>query len=164
MFGKNKSLPAKGKATTYIGHGMKIEGKIRCVGPIRIDGEVHGDIDCQNEVTVGPTGQIVATIHAARIVVNGRIEGNLFTTDQLEILSGGYIIGNVSNPPGKLLIHQGAVIEGQCLTYEPPKKIVAGSETNPKLSRREQKALDKQDKKLLDTPKPAETSKIADAY
>ena len=117
MFGKKNNLPVKGGAPTYVGHGMKIEGNIRCIGPIRIDGEVHGKIDCKSEVTIGPTAHIVATIHAAKTVVNGKVEGNLFTTDHLEILSEGYIIGNVTNPSGCLIVHEGAIIEGQCLTF-----------------------------------------------
>lgn len=97
---------------------MRVEGKIRCDGPIRIDGEIHGDIQCKSEVSIGQTAFVVATIHAERILVNGRVEGNLIANDQVEILSEGHIVGNVSNPPGKLIIHEGAVIEGQCYTYE----------------------------------------------
>lgn len=118
MFGKKQMSNVKSSTTTYIGKGMKIEGKIRCVGPIRIDGEVYGDIDCRSEITIGPTAFIEATIHAAKVVVNGKIEGNLFTSDQLEIMSEGHIKGNVTNPPGQLIIHEGAVIEGQCFTHE----------------------------------------------
>lgn len=79
-------------------------------------------------------------------MVNGRIEGNLFTSEQLEVLSQGYIIGNVSNPPGKLIIHEGAVIEGQCFTSDSPKKLVSVSEKT------DSKNLPAQDKKLLNTP------------
>ncbi len=122
MFG-NKTKTTGSGATTYIGKGMKIEGKLRCSGPIRIDGEINGDIDCENEISIGPTAFIVATIHAARIIVNGRVEGNLFAGDQLEVLAAGHILGNVSNPPGKLIIHEGAIIEGQCFTQEAPKKL-----------------------------------------
>ena len=121
MFGKKTTLPTtKGTAPTYVGQGMKIEGQLRCAGPIRTDGEIRGTIDCESEITIGPTAYIVATIHAARIIVNGRIEGNLFTTSHLEVLPEGHIIGNVSNPPGCLIVHEGAVIEGQCLTYDAP--------------------------------------------
>ncbi len=147
MFGKKKTSTARRDATTYIGIGMKIEGKLRCTGSIHIDGDVDGDIDCQSDVSIGPSAVIVATIHAATATVNGRVEGNLFTSDQLEVFSEGHIVGNISNPLGKLIIHEGAVIEGQCFTYDSPKKLtqVAGkSNQNPK-------ALPPQDKKLLNT-------------
>lgn len=141
-------MTVKDEGMTYIANGMKIEGKLRCAGPIQIDGEVHGNIDCQNEVSVGPSARIVATINTARAMVNGRIEGNLFTSEQLEVLSQGYIIGNVSNPPGKLIIHEGAVIEGQCFTSDSPKKLVSV----PEKAGADSKSLPAQDKKLLNTP------------
>ena len=148
MFGKKDESTVKGDATTYIGTGVKIEGKLRCTGSIRIDGEIHGDIDCQSQVSIGPSAYIVATIHAATVTVNGRIEGNIFTSDQLEVLSAGHIAGNVSNPPGKLIIHEGAVIEGQCYTYESSKKLtqVSGNSDN------DPQKIPAMDKKLLDNP------------
>lgn len=150
MFTKKTTLPTRGSSTTFIGHGMRIDGKVRCLGSIRIDGEIHGDIDCQNEVAVGPTAYIVATIHALRIVVNGRVEGNLYASDQLEVLAEGYIVGNVSNPAGKLIIHEGAVIEGQCLTYEAPTETKVITLTP--------------DTKLLDSKKDGERSSYKQNY
>ena len=143
----NKRKTISNANTTYVGDGMKIEGKLRCSGAIRIDGEVHGDIDCQNEVTIGPSATIMATIHAERVLVNGRVEGSLFARDQLEVLAEGHIVGNVSNPPGKLIIHEGAVIEGQCFTYEAPKKLIS---VEGKSDNKDPKKLPAKDSKLLE--------------
>lgn len=148
MFGKKSESMVKGDAITYIGTGVKIEGKLRCTGSIKVDGEIHGDIDCQSQVSIGPSAYIVATIHAATVTVNGRIEGNIFTSDQLEVLSAGHIAGNVSNPPGKLITHEGAIIEGQCYTYESSKKLNQVTEKSTK----EPQSIPFQDKKLIDNP------------
>ena len=146
MFANKKKTSRE--ATTYVGNGMKIEGKLRCSGAIRIDGEVHGDIDCQSEVTIGPSATIMATIHAERVIVNGRVEGSLFARDQLEVLAKGHIVGNVSNPPGKLIIHEGAVIEGQCFTYETPKKLIS---VNGKSNNKDSEKITVHDSKLLES-------------
>ena len=146
MFGKKGAINVKDETMTYIANGMKIDGKLRCTGPIQIDGEVEGDIDCQNEVSVGPSARVVATINTAKALVNGRVEGNLFTSEQLEVLAQGHIIGNVSNPPGKLIIHEGAVIEGQCFTSDASKKLVLEKPTA------DEKSLPAQEKKLLNSP------------
>lgn len=124
MFGKNNISHIKMDATTYIAEGMRIEGKVQCVGPIRIDGEVNGDIECRNEISIGPSAFIEATIHADRILVNGKVQGNLFASDQLEVLSEGHILGNVSTPSGQLIIHEGGVIEGQCITFDVPDETI----------------------------------------
>ena len=41
MFGKDKKSPTVNSAPTYIGRGMRIEGKIYGMRPIWIDGEVQ---------------------------------------------------------------------------------------------------------------------------
>ncbi len=117
MFGKTKNTSTP-KGTTYIGIGMKVEGTVRSSGTIRIDGEVIGDVECQDEVMIGSQGIITATIRAAKIVVNGKVEGNLFANDYVEALNGAFINGNVTAPPGKLRIHEGAVIQGQSIPDE----------------------------------------------
>lgn len=156
MFNKKadiaNSLGEKGGVPTYIGSGMKIEGKLRCVGAIRIDGQLKGTIECLDEVTIGPTAQIYATIHAARVLVNGKIEGNLFVTDKLEALSGGHIIGNVSTPAGRLMVHEGAIVEGQCLKFETKLPDKTSKTVTPENTSQE-KADKSKDSKVL-SPQP----------
>ena len=81
-----------------------------------MDGEVQGTIDCESEVVIGPSAKVQATIHAATIKVNGHIEGDLYASGRVEVLSQGRIQGNITNLPGSLIIHEGGVMEGQCLT------------------------------------------------
>ena len=50
MFGNNNNESFKGGAPTYVGKGMRIEGKIWGKRPIWIDGEVKGTIDIGSEV------------------------------------------------------------------------------------------------------------------
>merc|ERR1712098_518365 len=83
--------------------------------PIWMDGEVQGTIDCESEVVIGPSAKVQATIHAATIKVNGHIEGDLYASGRVEVLSQGRIQGNITNLPGSLIIHEGGVMEGQCL-------------------------------------------------
>ncbi len=154
MFGNKEKTANVGGTTTYIGKEMKIEGKLRCSGPIRIDGEINGDIDCENEISIGPSALIVATIHAVRIIVNGRVEGNLFASDQLEVLPAGHILGNVSNPPGKLIIHEGAIIEGQCFTQDVPKKLDFDNSKNAQSSKGQKNVSTKEAKLIGNAANP----------
>ena len=58
MFTNNKKAPFQGGgAPTYVGKGMRIEGKIWGTRPIWIDGEVKGSIDLLNggPSSYGPT-------------------------------------------------------------------------------------------------------------
>ena len=60
----------------------------------------------------------------------------------MEVLEEGHIIGNVTNPPGLLIVHEGAVIEGQCFTETVPGTVKAPASI-----------------KQLSGPKPAQSPK-----
>ena len=133
MFGKNKKSPAVNSAPTYIGRGMRIEGKIYGMRPIWIDGEVHGTIDSISEVIIGEFAKVDATIRAASIKVNGSVEGELFASNSIEIMSKGRVSGNITNLAGSLVIQTGGIFEGQCLTATEEKMKKLLPEQIPKL-------------------------------
>ena len=64
MFGNDKKGPSAGSVPTYVGKGMRIEGKIWGTRPIWIEGEVRGSVDCVSEVIIGESGKVDATIRA----------------------------------------------------------------------------------------------------
>ena len=133
MFGKDKKSPAVNSAPTYIGRGMRIEGKIYGMRPIWIDGEVHGTIDSISEVIIGEFAKVDATIRAATIKVNGSVEGELFASNSIEIMAKGRVSGNITNLAGSLVIQTGGIFEGQCLTATEEKMKKLLPEQIPKL-------------------------------
>ena len=133
MFGKDKKSPAVNSAPTYIGRGMRIEGKIYGMRPIWIDGEVHGTIDSISEVFIGEFAKVDATIRAATIKGNGSVEGELFASNSIEIMAKGRVSGNITNLAGSLVIQTGGIFEGQCLTATEEKMKKLLPEQIPKL-------------------------------
>ena len=133
MFGKDKKSPVVNSAPTYIGRGMRIEGKIYGMRPIWIDGEVHGTIDSVSEVIIGEFAKVDATIRAATIKVNGSVEGELFASNSIEIMAKGRVSGNITNLAGSLVIQTGGIFEGQCLTATEEKMKKLLPEQIPKL-------------------------------
>ena len=133
MFGKDKKSAIVNSAPTYIGRGMRIEGKIYGMRPIWIDGEVHGTIDSISEVIIGEFAKVDATIKAATIKVNGSVEGELFASNSIEIMAKGRVTGNITNLAGSLVIQTGGIFEGQCLTATEEKMKKLLPEQIPKL-------------------------------
>ena len=133
MFGKDKKSAIVNSAPTYIGRGMRIEGKIYGMRPIWIDGEVHGTIDSISEVIIGEFAKVDATIKAATIKVNGSVEGELFASNRIEIMAKGRVTGNITNLAGSLVIQTGGIFEGQCLTATEEKLKKLLPEQIPKL-------------------------------
>lgn len=114
MFSNGKKKSFSGAAPTYVGKGMRIEGKIWGLRPIWIDGEVVGTIDIESEVVIGEHAKVDATIRASSIKVNGFVEGELYGSSRIEIMSKGRVRGKVTNLAGCLIIQDGGVVEGQC--------------------------------------------------
>ena len=144
MFGNNNNESFKGAAPTYVGKGMRIEGKIWGKRPIWIDGEVKGTIDIGSEVIIGESAKIDATIRASTIKVNGFVEGELYASGKIEIMSKGRVHGKVTNLAGCLIIHDGGIVEGLCsiankekmknlLPQEFPKLLPEQSSAPPKV-------------------------------
>ena len=133
MFGNNEKEPFRGTAPTYIGKGMRIEGKIWGTRPIWIDGEVKGSIDVGSEVIIGEPAKIDATIRAPIIKINGFVEGELFASGKIEIMSKGRVHGNVTNLAGCLIIHDGGIVEGQCTIADAEKMKALLPQRFPKL-------------------------------
>ena len=123
-FGKKKKTSME-SAPTYIGNGMKIDGKIRGVRPIWIDGEIYGSIECHSEVMIGQSAKLQASIRAKGVIVNGWVDGDVFASEWVEVLEDGRVHGDVTTAPGCLTIHEGAVIKGNCLTFSDADSITS---------------------------------------
>ena len=156
MFGKDKKSPVVNSAPTYIGRGMRIEGKIYGMRPIWIDGEVHGTIDSVSEVIIGEFAKVDATIRAATIKVNGSVEGELFASNSIEIMAKGRVSGNITNLAGSLVIQTGGIFEGRCLTATEEKmKKLLPDESSSSVKELES-PQNKEDSNSEETERPAE--------
>jgi cytoskeletal protein CcmA (bactofilin family) len=102
---------------TLIGAGTTIEGNLSYSGGLRIDGSVKGDLRCASGdacmVVVSEHGQVEGEVHAAHLVVSGRIVGPLFVSELLELQPKARISGDVHYRA--LEMHNGAVVEGRLI-------------------------------------------------
>jgi hypothetical protein len=57
---------------TVIGRGLKIKGDVSAEGLVEVNGEIQGDVHCTSLV-VSPSTQIVGSVTAERVVVNGKV-------------------------------------------------------------------------------------------
>jgi len=117
MFGNKSAAPRT--IGTLIGSGTMIEGNLAYTGGLRIDGTVKGDVRCATAdacmVVVSELGQVEGEVHAAHLVVSGRITGPVHVTELLELHPKARVTGDVHYRA--IEIHQGAVVEGR-LVYQ----------------------------------------------
>jgi cytoskeletal protein CcmA (bactofilin family) len=106
------SVDTRPEGRAYLDSGSKISGKLLFEGPIRIDGQVDGEITAKESLVIGESAVITAQIKANAIVVAGKVSGDIFATQRLEIRPSARVIGNLTSPV--LIVHEGAMFEGHC--------------------------------------------------
>ena len=111
MFGKKAQPPIK----SLIASGSRIEGDIKFIEGLRVDGEVYGDIRANPEQTsllvISEAATVQGEIHADHVIINGTVRGPVHARELLELQPKAQIEGDVSYPAREM--HQGAVISGQ---------------------------------------------------
>jgi cytoskeletal protein CcmA (bactofilin family) len=95
-----------------LGPGLTVKGQISGEEDLQIDGKVEGSISLKGQrLTVGPNGEIVSDVHAREVIVYGKVRGNLFAEDRIEVKKDGSVVGNITG--GRVLIEDGAYLKGQ---------------------------------------------------
>jgi len=96
----------------YLDSGSKISGKLLFDGPIRIDGQVDGEINAKDTLTIGESAVVTAQIKAASVIVAGKVSGDIIAGQRIEIRPSAKVLGNLTSPV--LVVHEGAMFEGHC--------------------------------------------------
>lgn len=122
----------KAAADTLIGQGSLFEGKVECKSNLRVEGQVHGEINCHGQVIIGKTGEVQSSITGADIIVAGTVIGDITTPGRLTIADSGRVIGNVH--VAKLIIIEGGALNGVSKMEKPAPAVshAAGKEKGNK--------------------------------
>ena len=101
-----------------IGKGLVIKGEITGSEPICVDGKVEGSINLPEHcVTIGPEGQVTATINALEVVVQGKITGDVTVNGRLDVRSEGSLTGDVIAE--RISVADGAFFKGKIEIVRP---------------------------------------------
>ena len=104
------STPASGLA--QIGKSLVIKGELSGSEDLYLDGQVEGSIALKgNSLTVGPNGQVKASVDAKGVVVQGKLEGNIQASDRVELRKSAIVTGDITTQ--RILIEEGASLKGK---------------------------------------------------
>ena len=106
-------------ALSYLSPDLEIEGTVTCGGPVRIDAQIQGKIESQQQVNIGSPALIQGPIQAQRVIVNGVVKGDLHISEKADVLSQAEIEGNIYLPQGGLSVAKGSKIEGNLKVGSP---------------------------------------------
>jgi cytoskeletal protein CcmA (bactofilin family) len=110
MFGKKKQPPIR----TLIGEGTVVHGEIRFGGGLRVDGEIQGDVIAAEEnsvLVISERARVTGKVMAARVIINGEVNGPVHSDELLELQPKARIVGDVRYEALEML--QGATIDGE---------------------------------------------------
>lgn len=101
---------------TLIGKGTQVEGNVRFVGGLHIDGHVLGNVIAgiaptgEAAVTLSATGVIQGNLESPFVVLDGRVEGDVHASERALLAAGARISGTLYY--GALTIDDGAEVQG----------------------------------------------------
>ncbi len=105
-------------ALTIIAEGSRVSGDIGGSSDLRIEGEFEGSVSISGIVFVAESGQVRASIRAAKVTVSGRVDGNIFGDQMIELEPTAVVNGDLLAP--KILIREGASLQGRVEMASPP--------------------------------------------
>jgi cytoskeletal protein CcmA (bactofilin family) len=118
MFGKRNENKPQGRIDTLIGAGTVIEGSVRFVGGLRIDGEVKGNVEAadgasSSVLVLSEQARVEGLVAVAHLVTNGTVVGQVSVSECLEMQARSKIVGDVDY--SLIEMHQGAIVEGRLI-------------------------------------------------
>jgi cytoskeletal protein CcmA (bactofilin family) len=105
------SAPLSGDLA-QIGKSVVIKGELTGSEDLYVDGQVEGSISLKgNSLTVGPHGQVKATVEAKGVIVQGKLEGNVTASERVELRKSAVVTSDISTQ--RISIEEGAYLKGK---------------------------------------------------
>ena len=131
MLGSGKKQKAA-KIVSLIGENTEINGDLRFASGLHVDGIIRGNIVAEDNdksvLSLSEQGMIEGEIHAPYNIINGTVNGNVHSSEHIELKSSARITGDVyynmlemsggAQVSGRL-IHTRAGAETEAPTVEP---------------------------------------------
>jgi cytoskeletal protein CcmA (bactofilin family) len=95
----------------YVTQSMRISGGLEAEAHGHVEGTVEGGVSLgDRSLTVGRNGQVRGPVRAATVLVRGKIVGDVYATESVEIAPGGSLEGKVESP--RFVLAEGAEFKG----------------------------------------------------
>ncbi|MCC5794245.1 MAG: polymer-forming cytoskeletal protein [Chromatiales bacterium] len=95
----------------FIGASIQIHGELRGEEDVFVEGQVHGTVHLSsNTITIGNRGRLKADVYAHTILVDGKVEGDLYGAEQVIVRKSAEVRGNISSP--RVSLEDGATFKG----------------------------------------------------
>lgn len=98
------------KLETFLGMNSSFKGELNVRGTLRVDGTVEGQLDA-DYVILSDSAEVKGEIKAKKILIGGKMDGNVRAQELVEIKSKGKVLGDIFTQ--KLAIIEGGEFNGK---------------------------------------------------
>ncbi|MBM4339534.1 MAG: polymer-forming cytoskeletal protein [Deltaproteobacteria bacterium] len=109
------------KLQSLLGMNSNFKGELNVKGTLRVDGTVDGklDADC---LILSETSAVKGSATAKKIIIGGKINGNVFAHELVEVKSKGKVWGDIVTP--KITIIEGGEVNGKIEMKKEENKVI----------------------------------------
>jgi cytoskeletal protein CcmA (bactofilin family) len=104
------SAPTSTEGGSTLGREIHIDGSIVCDEDLTILGHVDGTIRAKGTLVIAKEADVHATIDGQRVMVHGKVEGNVYGAERVVLGQTARLMGNIETPT--LEIIEGARFKG----------------------------------------------------
>ena len=97
--------------TTYFDASAEFSGTLQLRQSVWIDGAIEGEIDCDQDVTIGPSGRVRARIRAQSVVIEGELHGDIEARGEITLHKTARVFGDLTTEG--IVVEKGAKVEGR---------------------------------------------------
>lgn len=98
MLGRDKNAAADQSSQTLISSHARLHGDLVFNGGLHVQGQIVGNVSVDDEggrLVIGSSGAVEGEINVPRVIINGRVKGDVHATEHLELAEKAVIEGNV---------------------------------------------------------------------
>lgn len=103
------NVPSASKNT--LASDVEIKGNLKFSGEMAFDGKLEGEVHSDGVLTLGESAVINGTIDAQSVVVRGKVTGNVFAREKIEIKAKAEVFGDIR--AAKLVVEEGVTFVGK---------------------------------------------------
>ena len=114
---KNKPAQLDGQVDTLIGAQVVVHGDLKFSGGLYVEGRIVGKVIAEEGqramITLAENGSIEGEVRAPVVILNGRLDGNVYATERVELAAKARVQGNVYYQVVEMLA--GSVLTGRLI-------------------------------------------------
>jgi cytoskeletal protein CcmA (bactofilin family) len=116
---KRREKDTVGRIDTLIGRSASVQGDVEFAGGLHLDGRITGSVRAtagsEASLSVSEHGIVEGSVEAPQVVLNGRVNGDIFGRDRVVLGAKARVRGNVNY--GVIEMALGAEISGKLVPH-----------------------------------------------